>query len=116
MWTQVSWQLFWSAVAITVFASMVGTHHRMDWNRRVLGVLILNWVLSTSAAYWLWNRALSVLPVAKAGQIISLVPVLAVIASAIFMKEAVGAMAIVSIGLIVCGIFVTLRSRRPQPG
>jgi len=112
LWTQVCWQCLLSAVGVLVLGWVLRTHHHIDWNSRVVGVLIFNWLLSTSAAYWLWNRALSVLPVAKAGQVVSLVPVLAVIISAVFMKERVSPLAILSIGLIVCGIFVTLRGGR----
>lgn len=112
LWTQVCWQCLWSTVAVLLLGWLIRTHHHIEWNSRVIAVLIFNWLLSTSAAYWLWNRALSVLPVAKAGQVVSLAPVLAVIISAVFMKESVGPLAVLSIGLIICGILVTLRGGR----
>lgn len=111
MWTQVSWQVLLSALAVTVFGLLAGTRQHIEWNALVVGVLLFNWLLSTSVAYWLWNRALAVLPAAKAGQLTTLVPVLAFFASVIFLKESISAGAIVSIGLIVCGIFVTLRAK-----
>jgi len=111
LWTQVLWQCLWSAVALAGLTWLLNAPLRIDWNLPVVGFLLFNWFVSTSIACWLWTRAITVLPVPKAGQVVSLVPVLAVTFSAVFMGERVSALAVVSIALILCGIIVTLRSR-----
>lgn len=110
-WSQLAWQFLTGSIVLELLGSAFGIPHRVEWNRLVIGVMSYNCALAITLAYWLWNRALRVLPAAKAGQVASLVPVLAVLISAAFMGERITIGAVGSMALIVGGIFVTLRSQ-----
>ena len=110
-WSQLAWQFLTGAIVLELLGWIFGIKHRIEWNWLVIGVMSYNCVLAITAAYWLWNRALRVLPATKAGQMASLVPVLSVLISAAFLGERITAMAVVSVALILGGICATLRSR-----
>ena len=110
-WTQVFWQILWSAVAMTVAMFCFHQPTATLWTWRLIGVLSYNWFLGTALCYWWWSEALVVLPASRAGQIVSLVPVVAVLMSTVWSGEQVPAAAVVSIVLIAVGIWVTMRAK-----
>ena len=67
--------------------------------------------LATAVCYWWWGKALSVMPVSQAGQIVSFVPIVAVFMSAAYSGERITFSVIASIALIGTGIFLTLRGK-----
>lgn len=114
-WTQIFWQILWSAVAMMAASSLVALSGArstaIHWTLPLVSVLAYNWFLATGLCYWWWSRALTVLPASRAGQIVSTVPLVAVLMSAAWSGERVSAAAIVSIVLIGLGIWLTMRSK-----
>ncbi len=110
-WSQVMWQFLWGAVTITLVGWLIGSPNRIEWTGLVTGIIIFNCLISITAAYWLFNRARAVLPASKVGQVVSAVPVLSVLISALFLGEQITVLAVISMALILGGIYVTLRSR-----
>jgi drug/metabolite transporter (DMT)-like permease len=76
-----------------------------------IGSLAYNWFIGTVLCYWWWGKALSVLPAARLGQIVTLIPVLAVLMSAAVYGEHIGITVIASMVLIIIGIMITLHSK-----
>jgi drug/metabolite transporter (DMT)-like permease len=110
-WTQTFWQILWSAVAMSVAVLYVRQPTPTHWTAPLLGVLAYNWFLGTGLCYWWWSKALTVLPASRAGQIVSSVPMVAVLMSAAWAGERISSTAIVSIVLIGAGIWLTMRSK-----
>jgi drug/metabolite transporter (DMT)-like permease len=81
----------------------------------LLAILAYNCFLGTAYCYWAWSKALTVLPVSRAGQIVSLVPVVAVTMGALWSGERFAFMSLVAIALIMTGIVLTMRSKLPTP-
>jgi drug/metabolite transporter (DMT)-like permease len=110
-WTQIFWQILWSAVAMAVATVCFQQPTRAHWTLPLIGVLSYNWLLATGLCYWWWSKALIVLPASRAGQIVSTVPLVAVLISAAWAGERVSSAAIVSIALIGTGIWLTMRAK-----
>jgi drug/metabolite transporter (DMT)-like permease len=110
-WTQTTWQILWSATAVLILLPFAGEHH-VEWTRGMLGVLAFNWIIATALCYWWWSRALMHMPATKAGQIVSLVPILALFMSAIWPGERITPVVIASMTLICTGIVLTVRGRQ----
>lgn len=111
LWTQTSWQLGWSALALAPFALRLEGFHAVGLSFALFAALVFNWLIATALAYWWWGRALTVLPAPVAGQIVALVPVVALLASATLAGERVDAGVVASLVLIGAGITLTLRAR-----
>jgi drug/metabolite transporter (DMT)-like permease len=103
--------LGWSALAIAPFALGLEGRHTIAWSSALLAALAFNWLIATALAYWWWGRALTVLPAPVAGQIVTLVPVVALLASTTLAGERVDAGVVASLVLIGAGIVITLRAR-----
>jgi drug/metabolite transporter (DMT)-like permease len=114
-WTQVFWQVLWSTVAIVAVALIFPQHRPIVWSVSLLAILAYNCFLGTAYCYWAWSKALTVLPVSRAGQIVSLVPVVAVTMGALWSGERFAFMSLVAIALIMTGIVLTMRSKLPTP-
>jgi drug/metabolite transporter (DMT)-like permease len=110
-WTQTWWMVFWSAIVIAMIFVLNAPHPRFVTNAISLGSLAYNWIIGTALCYWWWGKALSVLPAARLGQIVTLIPVLAVLMSAAVYGEHIGITVIGSMVLIILGIMITLRSK-----
>ena len=110
-WTQTFWQLAVSTVAVAALALPSALGEPVRWTPALVAVLAYNWVITTALGYFLWNKVLSVMTAAVAGQVMALTPVGGfLLAIAMFGGEItwdVGA----SILLIVGGIILTLRAR-----
>jgi drug/metabolite transporter (DMT)-like permease len=76
-------------------------------------ILAYNVFMGTAYCYWAWSKALTVLPVSRVGQIVSLVPVVAVIMGVIWSGEKLTRLSLLSIALIMIGIVLTMRSKQP---
>ena len=108
-WTQTLWQLAVSIVPIAVIALPAVAGEPIHWSIRLVGILAYNWVVTTALGYFLWNKVLSMMSAATAGQVLALTPVIGFLLSlTIFGGSVTGDLAI-SIVLIVAGIVLTLR-------
>jgi drug/metabolite transporter (DMT)-like permease len=112
-WTQTFWQLLAGGVAVGVAALLLEAGRPVQWTPAVLGVLVFNWFVGTALSYWWWGQVLAVMPAARAGQIVSLVPIVALLGSAAVAGERLTADVAASVALIGCGIVLTLRARNP---
>jgi drug/metabolite transporter (DMT)-like permease len=112
-WTQVFWQVLWSTAAIIIVFLVFPQHHPIVWSAHLLGILAYNCFLGTAYCYWAWSKALTALPVSRAGQIVSLVPVVAVTMGVLWSGEKLTRVSIVAIALIMIGIVLSLRSKQP---
>jgi drug/metabolite transporter (DMT)-like permease len=83
----------------------------VEWTAAFVGVLAFNWTVSTALCYWWWSKALTQMPATSAGQIVSLVPVLALIMSAVWTGESITWMVFLCMALITTGIVLTVRGR-----
>jgi len=115
-WTQTCWQLLAGGGAVAVAAAILEHGRAIHWTPAVLGVLVFNWFVGTALSYWWWSQVLAIMPAAKAGQVISLVPIVALVASAAIEGERLTAAVALSVALIGAGIVMTLRAQAPGRG
>ena len=108
-WAQTWWQLAVSVPAVAALAMTGALAGPIHWTGRLVAVLVYNWVVTTALGYFLWNRILAVLPAGIAGQVMALTPVGGFLLATAIFGGSVTADIVASIGLIVAGIFVTLR-------
>jgi drug/metabolite transporter (DMT)-like permease len=113
-WTQVFWQVLWSTVAMITAAIAFPQHRTITWSVPLVAIIAYNCFLGTAYCYWAWSKALTVLPVSRAGQIVSLVPVVAVTMGVLWSGERFARMSILSIALITFGVVLTMRSKQPM--
>jgi drug/metabolite transporter (DMT)-like permease len=110
-WTQTFWQIAVSAVAVVPLAPVLEGGGPIDWAPALLGALVYNWLIGTALCYWWWSKALAVMPAAQAGQIVCLVPITALLESAVIFGEPLSAGVLLSVGLIAAGLVLTARAR-----
>jgi drug/metabolite transporter (DMT)-like permease len=103
-WSQAFWQILWSGIVIAIAVPVLGPRRPVVWNGAVIGVLVYNWLGATALCYALWGKVLTVMPASRAGQFLSLTPVVAVLISSALTGEALTASAIVSVFLVAGGI------------
>jgi drug/metabolite transporter (DMT)-like permease len=113
-WTQTFWQLAVSVMPIAAIAlpamAREPTHWPMGyWSVGLAGILAYNWIVTTALGYFLWNKILSMMSAAVAGQVLALTPVGGFLLSIAMFGGAVGGDVVISIVLIVAGIILTLR-------
>lgn len=112
-WTQTFWQVFWSTACLIAAALIFPQHRAIHWSMPLAFILAYNVFMGTAYCYWAWSKALTVLPVSRLGQIVSLVPVVAVIMGVIWSGEKLTRLSLLSIALIMIGIVLTMRSKQP---
>jgi len=107
-WVQTSWQLAVSIapVVVIVLATAPGPVH---WSPALLAILAYNCVVTTALGYFFWNKVLSMMPAAMAGQVLTLTPIGGFVLSLLIFGGSLTLDVAVSIVLIMAGIFVTLR-------
>jgi drug/metabolite transporter (DMT)-like permease len=110
-WSQLFWQILWSGVVVGIAIPALGPRRPVIWNIAVISVLAYNWLGATVFCFFLWGKVLSVMRASSAGQFVSLTPVLAVLSSAALTGEAVTPSIVVSVLLIVAGIYLTARGK-----
>lgn len=81
------------------------------WNAAVIGVLAFNWLGATVMCYLWWSKILSVMRASRAGQFLSLTPVVAVLMSTALTGERVTTSSGISVVLVAGGICLAARSR-----
>jgi drug/metabolite transporter (DMT)-like permease len=108
-WVQTFWQL---AVSIVPVGAMVLTGvaaGAVHWSPGLIAILAYNCVITTALGYFLWSKVLSMIPPTTAGQVLTLTPVGGFVLSTLIFGGTVTADVVLSVVLIVGGIFVTLR-------
>jgi drug/metabolite transporter (DMT)-like permease len=108
-WTQTFWQLAVSLVPSAAVALPAAVYEPIHWSAGLIAILAYNWIVTTALGYFLWNRVLSMMSAAVAGQVLALTPVGGFLLSIAIFGGAVGGGDIVGIVLIVAGIVLTLR-------
>jgi drug/metabolite transporter (DMT)-like permease len=109
-WTQTFWQLATSTVLVAALALPTVVTAPIRWSPTLLAVLAYNWVVTTALGYFLWNKVLSLMPAAVAGQVMALTPIGGFLLSVGVFGGTVTGDVMLSILLIVGGIVLTLRS------
>jgi len=110
-WTQTFWQVL--ATAVILAPLLAGPQRSTHWTTPVVGMILYNGIACTALAWWWWGKALAAMPAARAGQIVTLVPVFAVIIGALWAGERLTLGTAVSVILICLGIVLALRGRQP---
>ena len=108
-WVQTFWQLAVSVVPVAAIVLAGFAPGAVHWSPFVVAVVFYNAVVTTALGYFLWGKVLSMMPAAMAGQVLTLTPVGGFILSTLIFGGALTLDVLVSIILIVAGIFVTLR-------
>lgn len=81
----------------------------VHWSPELVAILAYNCIVTTALGYFLWGKVLSMMPAATAGQVLMLTPIGGFVLSTLIFGGAVTADVLLSVALIVGGIFVTLR-------
>lgn len=110
-WVQTFWQLCVSLVPVAVVTLAAGAG-RARWSPVIVAILVYNCVVTTALGYFLWNKVLSMMPAATAGQVLTLTPIGGFLLSLLIFGGRLGTDVVLSIVLIIGGIFVTLRRER----
>ena len=108
-WTQTLYQLALSALAVGLAAAIFEGSRPIRWSGTLAAVLLFNWLVGTGLTYWWWGQVLAVLPAARAGQIASLVPVVALAMSALALGEAVTLRLAAAVALVLGGVLIVSR-------
>jgi drug/metabolite transporter (DMT)-like permease len=108
-WVQTLWQLAVSTVPVGAIVLTGTTGGAVRWSPALIAILAYNCVVTTALGYFLWGKVLSMMPTATAGQVLTLTPVGGFVLSTLIFGGTVTADVVLSIVLIVGGIFVTLR-------
>jgi drug/metabolite transporter (DMT)-like permease len=110
-WAQTWWQLAVGLAAVIPVGLAARTGSATTMTPLVLAILAYNWIVTTALGYFLWNRVLALLPPAVAGQVLTLTPIGGFLLSTLMFGGTVTGDMLASIGLIVAGLALTLRSR-----
>jgi drug/metabolite transporter (DMT)-like permease len=110
-WMQTFWQLAVSIVPVAAIALTGGDGGPVRWSPVLIAIIVYNCVVTTALGYFLWSKVLSMMPAATAGQMLTLTPVGGFVLSLLIFGGRLTPDVIVSLALIVGGIFVTLRRR-----
>jgi drug/metabolite transporter (DMT)-like permease len=107
-WVQTFWQLAVSVVPVAAIV-IVAAPGPVHWSPMLLAIVVYNCVVTTALGYFFWGKVLSMMPAAMAGQVLTLTPIGGFALSLLIFGGTLSLDVIVSIVLIVAGIFVTLR-------
>ena len=110
-WSQTWWQVAGGAAAILLLAAIAERDWSVRWTPVVAAILAYNWIVTTALGYFLWSRVLALMSPAVAGQVLTLTPIGGFALSAAIFGGAMTGDVAISIGLIVAGLVLTLRSR-----
>ena len=109
-WSQVFWQLLWSAVPVGMLALLLDCCRPIHWTALLLSAFVYTSLIGTGLAYWCWAKVLTEISAATAGQAVMLVPVIAFLLSALIFDESITFQVILSVALILLGVLLTLRA------
>jgi drug/metabolite transporter (DMT)-like permease len=108
-WVQTFWQLLVSLPPVAAIVAAGGAPGAVEWSPFLLAVVVYNAIVTTALGYFLWGKVLSLMPATMAGQVLTLTPIGGFVLSLLIFGGTLTTDVIVSIVLIVAGIFVTLR-------
>ncbi|HTV43733.1 MAG TPA: DMT family transporter [Stellaceae bacterium] len=108
-WAQTFWQLAVSTVAIIVIALPATLAEPVHWSPALIAILLYNSVVTTALGYFLWSKVLTMMSATVAGQVLAVTPVGGFLLSIAMFGGSVGGEVVLSIGLIIAGIVLTLR-------
>jgi O-acetylserine/cysteine efflux transporter len=80
-----------------------------------IGAVLYIAIVSTTFGYAAWGQLLKIYPAATAAPFSLLVPVSGTISAALILGETFGAMRLLGMGLILCGLAILVLGRRPVP-
>jgi drug/metabolite transporter (DMT)-like permease len=108
-WVQTFWQLAVSIAPVGAIVLAGAAAEPVHWSPGLIAILAYNCIVTTALGYFLWGKVLSVMPATTAGQVLTLTPVGGFVLSTLIFGGTVTADVMLSVVLIVGGIFVTLR-------
>jgi drug/metabolite transporter (DMT)-like permease len=108
-WTQTFWQLAVGAVTIVVPVALLVPDWSVRWTPGFTAILAYNWTVTTSLGYFLWNKVLTVMSPAVAGQVLTLTPICGFLLSSVIFGGAITIDIVAGILLIAVGVVLTLR-------
>jgi drug/metabolite transporter (DMT)-like permease len=108
-WGQTLWQLAVSVIPVALIALPGAADAAVRWSPLLALIIAYNCIVTTALGYFLWSKVLSMMPAATAGQVLTLTPIGGFALSLAIFGGTLSADVVVSIVLIVGGIFVTLR-------
>jgi drug/metabolite transporter (DMT)-like permease len=108
-WVQTFWQLAVSIVPVAAIALTGVGGGPVRWSPLLIAIVAYNCVVTTALGYFLWNKALSMMPAAIAGQVLILTPIGGFVLSLLIFGGRLTLDVVISLALIAGGIFVTLR-------
>jgi len=108
-WAQTAWQLAVSIVPVATIVLVSAAGGPVRWSPGLIAIIVYNCVVTTALGYFLWGKVLSVMPAATAGQVLTLTPIGGFVLSLVIFGGSLTTGIVISIALIIAGIFVTLR-------
>ena len=108
-WVQTFWQLAVSIIPVGAIVLTGAAAGPVRWSPGLIAILSYNCVITTALGYFLWSKVLSMMPPATAGQVRTLTPIGGFVLSTLIFGGTLTADVLLSVVLIVGGIFVTLR-------
>jgi drug/metabolite transporter (DMT)-like permease len=108
-WVQTFWQLAVSTIPVAATALTGVASGAIRWSPVLVAILAYNCIVTTALGYFLWGKVLSMMAAATAGQVLMLTPIGGFLLSMLIFGGTPSADVVVSIVLIVGGIFITLR-------
>ena len=108
-WAQTFWQLAVSLPPVGAVVLAGGAPGTIEWSPFLVAIVVYNAIVTTALGYFLWGKVLSLMPAAMAGQVLTLTPIGGFVLSLLIFGGALTPDVILSIMLIIAGIFVTLR-------
>jgi drug/metabolite transporter (DMT)-like permease len=108
-WVQTFWQLAVSIAPVAALALMGGGGSPVRWSPTLIAIIAYNCVVTTALGYFLWAKVLAMMPAATAGQVLTLTPIGGFVLSLLIFGGRLTSDVVVSLALILSGIFVTLR-------
>lgn len=109
-WTQTFWQLAVSVPPVVAVTVPSVANEAIHWSAGLAAILAYNWIVTTALGYFLWSKVLTVMPASAAGQVLALTPVGGFLLSIAIFGGDIGGEVILSVGLIIAGIILTLRA------
>jgi len=107
-WAQTFWQLAVSLPPVLAIV-LITAPGPVTWSPELVAIVLYNCVVTTALGYFFWGKVLSMMPAAMAGQVLTLTPVGGFVLSLLIFGGTLSPDVVISIALIVAGIFVTLR-------
>ncbi|HEY2629941.1 MAG TPA: DMT family transporter [Usitatibacter sp.] len=104
------------ALLVPVFAyEMLFMNGHIEWSPATMGAMVYVGIFPSFVGYVFWNRAVAEVGSNVAGIFMHLMPVFATLLAWIFLGERLQAYHLVGIALILGGITLTTRGKRPVP-